>query len=214
MEATLLHCPPGEQPDSFTPGDFCLHRATTTHGPGGATTTIGKLIQAGERRRFGNTDFARWTHCALIVSEDGDIIEALESGVERRNISKYVNGDYLVAHVEATDEQRTLAVGFAAEQVGDRYDKLDFVGLAVQAIFGWDLSLHADDRFICSELVARATEKYIPAYPLPPEAMMPADLAHYWGAETSEPLPKRNLFDTFLDLLTHIFRDRAASRAS
>jgi hypothetical protein len=94
--ATVIAAPPGEQPDTFTPGDFSLYRATTTKGRGGATTVLGKLIQAGERRRFGNCDFARWTHSALIVFDTGDIVEAIESGIKRNNISKYRDSDYVV----------------------------------------------------------------------------------------------------------------------
>src|SRR4051795_10153945 len=83
---TVSHHPPGEAPESFVPGDFSLHRASTTKGRGGATTTLGKLIQAGERARFGNSDFARWTHSTLIVAATGDICEAIESGVALDNI--------------------------------------------------------------------------------------------------------------------------------
>jgi hypothetical protein len=72
----VSHHPPGNAPDVFISGDFSLHRATTNKGRRGETTALGKLIQAGERVRFGNTDFARWTHSALIVSESGEIVEA------------------------------------------------------------------------------------------------------------------------------------------
>jgi hypothetical protein len=205
---TVAHYLPGQEPESYTPGDFSLHRATTSKGKGGATTTLGKLIQAGERRRFGNTDFARWTHSTLIVGDNGDIVEANESGVERRNLSKYRDSDYMVVHVEATPAQRELATGFALKQVGDEYGILNFVGLAVQSLFGWNISVHMDSQFICSGLVARATEKYIVAYPRSPESMMPADLAHYWGAQSGEPLPKRGWFGRFLDWLTDLFRGR------
>src|SRR5579871_3806211 len=149
----VTHYPPGEAPATFVPGDFTLHRATTNKGRTGATTTIGKLIQAGERRRYGNCDFARWTHSALVVSETGDICEAIENGVARDNIDKYRNTDYMVVHVEAAPEQRALACGFANTRVGDKYGIVNFVGLAVQALFGWNLSLHMDGQFICSGLV-------------------------------------------------------------
>ena len=79
----------------LVPGDFSLHRASTNKTRGGETTAFGKFIQAGERVRFGNTDFARWTHSTLVVSEDGDIVEAIESGVSKRNIAKYTDTDYV-----------------------------------------------------------------------------------------------------------------------
>jgi hypothetical protein len=55
----VAHHPPAQAPTSFVPGDFSLHRATTNKGRHGATTVLGKLIQAGERARFGDSNFAR-----------------------------------------------------------------------------------------------------------------------------------------------------------
>ena len=200
-EVEVSYYPPGEAPDRPAAGDFSLHRATTTKGPGGATTWLGKLIQAGERSRFGNSDYARWTHSALIVSEAGDICEAIESGVKKRNLTKYRDTDYMIVHVTASPEQRELACGFALACVDDKYDVLDFVGLAFQALFGWTLSVHMDSRFICSGLVARATEKYVAAYGRSPENMMPGDLAYFWRATSDEPLPALGLFGRFLNVL-------------
>lgn len=51
----VSHYSPGEAPERFAPGDLSLHRATTNKGRGGATTWLGKLIQAGERSRFRRT---------------------------------------------------------------------------------------------------------------------------------------------------------------
>ena len=47
-QVTFSHCPAGQAPERFVAGDFTLHRATATRGRGGATTALGKLIQAGE----------------------------------------------------------------------------------------------------------------------------------------------------------------------
>lgn len=212
----VTHYSAGEAPERFCPGDFSLHRAAATKGPGGATTTLGKLIQAGERTRYGNSDYARWTHSALIVSEDGDICEALERGVTRDSISKYRGTDYLIVHVTASDAQCKLACGFAETRVGDQYGILNFVGLAIQSLFGWDLSVHMDGQFICSGLVARATEKYIEAYPRSPENMMPGDLAFFWGADSREPLPALGYFGQALNLLVafvDLFRRRKGDPA-
>jgi len=195
------HYPPGEAPLSFVPGDISLHRAAVNHGRDGATTKIGKCIQAGERTRYGNSDFARWTHSALIVSEDGDVCEALETGVARDNIEKYRGTDYMVVHPIGAPEQRALACAFAEAHVGDKYGVLDFAGLVVQCLFGWNLSLQMDGQFICSGLVSRATEKYIAGYPRSPEDMMPADLAYFWGAESGEPIPAPGVLGRFLNLL-------------
>lgn len=200
-DATVAHYPSGQAPTSFAAGDFSLHRATTNHGREGATTKMGKMIQAGERTRYGNTDFARWTHSALIVSENGDICEALETGVALDNIEKYRGTDYMIVHPAGSPAQRELACSFGRIHVGDKYGVLNFVGLGIQCLFGWNLSLQMDGQFICSGLVARATEKYIVAYPRSPEDMMPADLAYFWGAESGEPIPSPGWFGRLLNLL-------------
>jgi hypothetical protein len=200
-DVEVSHYPPGETPDVIVPGDFSLHRASTNKTRGGETTALGKFIQAGERVRFGNSDFARWTHSTLIVSEDGDIVEAIESGVGKRNIAEYENTDYMIVHVKATPEQRALACGFALSRVGDSYGIVNFIGLALQSLFGWTLSVHLGGQYICSGLVARATEKYIDGYPRTPEDMMPGDLAYFWGASSGEPLPPLGLVGRALNLL-------------
>jgi hypothetical protein len=197
----VSHFPAGEAPERFVPGDFSLHRATTNKGRGGATTRLGMLIQAGERARFGDSDFARWTHSTLIVSERGQVVEAISSGVALDDIEKYRGSDYMVVHVNASPEQRRLACGFARGRVPDQYGVLNFVGLAFQALFGWTVSIHMDGQFICSGLVARATEKYIDAYPRSPENMMPGDLAYFWDASSGEPLPALGLIGRLLNLL-------------
>jgi hypothetical protein len=203
-DVAVSHYPAGQAPDTFVPGDFSLHRATTNKSRGGETTALGKLIQAGERVRFGNSDFARWTHSALIVSERGEIVEAIESGVSEDNIEKYRNTDYMIVHVAATDEQRTLACGFARSRVPDKYGIVNFVGLAVQCLFGWTLSVHLGGQYICSGLVARATEKYIDGYPRTPEDMMPGDLAYFWDANSGEPLAPLGLLGRALNLLVTV----------
>lgn len=69
---------------TFTPGDILL-----VNDYSGGSDLIGNLIRAGERARYGDTDASRWTHCALIVSDSGDLVEALSNGVCRTNIRKY-----------------------------------------------------------------------------------------------------------------------------
>ncbi|HEX3433078.1 MAG TPA: hypothetical protein VHT25_03350 [Solirubrobacteraceae bacterium] len=203
-DVEISHYPPGATPDVLVPGDFSLHRASTNKTRGGETTALGKFIQAGERVRFGNTDFARWTHSTLIVSEDGDIVEAIESGVSKRNLAKYKDTDYMVVHTRATPEQRALACGFALSRVGDSYGIVNFIGLAIQSLFGWTLSVHLGGQYICSGLVARATEKCIDGYPRTPEDMMPGDLAYFWGANSGDPLPPLGIVGRALNLLVTV----------
>jgi len=186
---------------SYRAGDILLVDDYNPHGD-----LIGELIRAGQRARYGDSDWSRWTHSALIVSPQGDLIEALEEGIKRSHISKYASHNTSVISPDAGYEPRVLAVRFAEAQLDTKYDVLDFVTLALSVLTGLNLSLHSDKRFICSGLVSRATEKYIPAYPLPSESMMPADLACFWKSDSGLPLPKLSWIGAFLDRLRIVSR--------
>lgn len=185
------------EPEAYEPGDFFL--VCDWH-----EDVLGKLIQAGARVRYGNVDLARWSHSGMIVSIGGSIVEAEAQGNQLNDIAKYKDADLYVVSPEASDEQRNLAVAYAKSQIGDPYDVLDFVGLALQIVTGSSLSVHRDGSFICSELVARCTEKYIVGYPRSVECMMPSDLAAYWGVHTEQPLPSEGLFDKFLNAVAFV----------
>lgn len=193
----VLHFSTGEAATGFSPGDFflvCDWREDI----------LGKLIQAGSRVRYGNVDLARWSHSGVIVGADGTIAEAEAPGIQLNNISKYRDADLYVVRPAVSDQQRRLAVAYARNQVGDPYDVIDFVALALQLLTGSKLSLHTDGRFICSGLVSRCTEKYIVGYPRASECMMPADLADYWDVKTQAPLPTEGLFDKFLNVIAFV----------
>lgn len=176
-------------------GDILLVRDYSGQGD-----LLGNLIMAGERARYGNSDYARWTHSALIVSASGDLVEALENGIERTHISKYDKVETLVISPNVVAQLREYACRFALAQAGTKYDVLDFISLAGSLLTGWDLSLHSDKRFICSGLVGRATEAYtFQGYPYPAEQLMPADLGVQFNALSGEPLPPLDRFGRFLD---------------
>lgn len=184
---------------TYQPGDIGLERASNADGS--PPSAVSQLIMAGERSRYGQGPFSLWSHSFLIVSTDGQIVEANEGGIEEKNIREYADRDLVIIDTKASPEQRRLAVEFAQSRVGAGYGVLDFVSLAFQSIFGWELSLSDNEQMICSELVSRATEKYIPTYPLPPQSMMPADLAHYWGVIDLEKPPPLGWFGKLLNIL-------------
>lgn len=187
---------------TYTPGDFLL-----VDDYSGGSDLIGNLIRAGERARYGDQDCARWTHSALIVSDTGDLVEALANGIRRTNISKYAKHETLVVSPPASAELRQFACRFAEAQQGTPYDVIDFITLAGTLLTGLDLSLHSDKRFICSGLVSRATEAYTDhGYPYPSEQMMPADLAVFWGASTGLPVPALSFLGRLLDKLRAVCR--------
>jgi uncharacterized protein YycO len=79
-------------------GDFIL-----THSAG----VFGYLIRFGERLQYFGADrvFAHWSHAAIFVDDDGNIIEALGGGVQKRNIAVYKDTEYVVVHLPAATNQ-------------------------------------------------------------------------------------------------------------
>src|SRR2546426_6335287 len=103
----IERCVPGQSTLGVLPGDFVLTRG---HG------WTSWLIRVGERLRYRGKDrkFAYWNHTALFVSTNGDIIEALGSGVTKRNISLYKPIDYHVVHLDGvSNDVRQNEVVFA-----------------------------------------------------------------------------------------------------
>lgn len=177
------------------PGDILLVRDYD-----GESDLLGELIMAGERGRYGNSQYSVWTHSALIVSTSGDIVEALADGVARTNMAKYNGKEVLVISPPAPMDVRAYACRFAEAQVGDKYGVIDFIGLAASLLTGWDLFVGQNRAYICSGLCARATEAYTDSgYQFPPEAMMPGDLAKFWGAIPTQPLPPLSFIARLLD---------------
>lgn len=190
---------------TYTPGDILLVNDYT-----GGSDLLGNLIRAGERARYGDTMYSELTHSAMIVSANGDLVEALAQGIVKSHISKYTPAQQAAIvspPVPFADPRRAFAVRFALAQVGTSYDVLDFVSLAFSLLLGTDLSIHKDRAYICSGLCSRATESYTEAgYPYPPEAMMPGDLAAFWKALPDTPGPPPSLVGRLLDKLRALAR--------
>lgn len=185
-----------------TAGDILLVRDYKPSGD-----LLGELIMAGERARFGDSDYSRWTHSALIVNSSGDLIEALADGIKRTNLSKYQGVEVLVVSPPVNAAMRAYACAFAQAQVGTEYDVLDFVFLALSLLTGAKLSLHSDRAFICSGLVSRATECYTAhGYDYPTEQIMPADIGQVFGALSGEPLPPLSFVGRLLDKFRALVR--------
>lgn len=154
------------------PGDILL-----VDDYSGVRDWLGALIRDGERAR-GDRDSV-WTHSAVIVSADGDLIEAMAQGIVRGHASRYahVPTRVLSLGIPESDPRRAFAVRFCEAQLGHPYGVLDFISLAFSVLFGNRWSSHQDGQMICSELCARATEAATShGYPYAPERMMPSDL--------------------------------------
>jgi uncharacterized protein YycO len=158
-------------------GDFIL-----THSTG----TFGRLIRFGEHLRYRGPEkvFAHWSHAAIFVNDNGDIIEALGGGVQKRNIAVYRNTEYVVVHLPSTTakQDRDQAVKFADHCLNESYGWLTIVSIALTLLAGSKLNFGVDGQQICSALVARAAERIGEIFDEnEPWHLMPADLAKHFN---------------------------------
>lgn len=167
---------PGQEATEFNPGDFIL-----TH----RRTPIAQLISLSEKRRFRGADaaYAHWTHCALVVAEDGTLVEAESTGVRRGPISRYKASEYHLVRLgpEFSLDNRLQAVEYATAQVGKAFGYLALGGAALFLLFGWPLKLMRRDHQICSGLVVRALQAGGLMHDIDPSLKLPADLAKAFG---------------------------------
>ncbi|HET7488676.1 MAG TPA: hypothetical protein VFJ85_12160 [Acidimicrobiales bacterium] len=167
---------PGEPLAGYESGDFVL-----THGD--AWTS--RLIRFGQRLRIRGDDrkFTYWNHAALVVSEGGELVEALGSGVQRTHVDRYDSAECHLVRIGASAEDRKQAVAFAEWAVGEDYGFGTLVSIAWGLITGGKFTFGFDGQAICSGLVAMAMERTGAIFNRTPTHVMPADLAKYYGVE-------------------------------
>jgi len=163
---------PGEDAGDFAPGDFILaHRHHLIAG----------LISQAQKRRFRGADavYAHWSHAALVVSEDGALVEAEMMGVQRSPLSKYHSDEYHLVRqgLEFSHERRERVVAYAKAQVGHAFGYLALLGALLYLLFGWPLRLVRRNHVICSSLVVMALQQGGLVPDLDPALTLPADLA-------------------------------------
>ena len=168
-------------PTHFTPGDFLLtHTRFHWRDPG---TIDGLLIGAGQRLRH-SKQYSWPTHAALVVSRDGDLIEAKSKGVVKGHASEYQPLDYYLVQPEynqeggwgyARDVRRSDALFFANEMLGTKYGWFTDVSLGLSFLTGSKLLFERSGTVICSGFVAAAVGTA--QWRADPSHVCPADLA-------------------------------------
>jgi uncharacterized protein YycO len=141
------------------------------------------------------TTRSRWNHAALDIG-DGMMVEATGSGVAVNPIRSldemHAVGPPLQPGLGTScasppcqldytgnDLEETLA--WATARVGQRYGYLNAVFCGMRNLFpGW--SIVQDQAFICSQLVAEATERAGHYYGKDSAQVSPGDLAAHFGA--------------------------------
>jgi len=179
-QSTAQRHGPGEAAPDPRPGDFIL-----THGD----EWTSRLIQWGQALRFQGEDrkYTRWNHTALIVGTDGEIVEALGTGIAERNLSEYAGTEYHLVRIDASPADRAEEAAFARFCLGAQYGYLTVVSIALTLLTGAKLDFGLDGQLICSGLVARALERTAALFTRDPSHMMPADLAKIFAVEPPPP---------------------------
>ena len=154
------------------PGDFILaHRHHF----------LAALISLAQRRRFKGPDavYAHWSHTALVVGEDGALVEAEIMGVRQNPISRYRAGEYHLVRLgsELSSDGRARAVAYAKAQIGQGFGFLDMFGASLYLLFGWPVRLMRRGHEICSGLVVRALQAGGLMPQLDSLLTLPADIA-------------------------------------
>jgi uncharacterized protein YycO len=157
---------------AYQAGDFVLVKTKSFNA---------KLIRFGQWVRFRGDDrrYIGWTHAALIVNDDGALVEAVGHGVRRSNLSAYQAADYAIVNTAAIvgPADRAEAVAFAEWCVGEQYGYLTILSVSIAMLTGSKLIFGVDGQNICSGLVARALERTRAIFQRSSSHISPADLA-------------------------------------
>jgi len=140
------------------------------------------LIAVGQRLRYPGSECARWSHAGILTGR-GTVVEALTRGVVETPLDAYRDVDHVVVRVDATPEQRRLAVAFADHAVGRRYGWVEIASLVMSLLTGTGLSVNVDNQMICSGLVAECLCRTAAIFPREPARMLPADLAAFYAVK-------------------------------
>ncbi len=182
--STVERFGPGETVVKPHAGDFLL-----THSAGFSSN----LIRLGQAMRYHgpNAGFAHWCHAAMFVDTDGEIVEAILSGVQQRNVSVYAKTEYHVVRLtKATEKERAHAVAFAEHCLDDRYGYLTDVSLIFSLATGRKFFFGEDGQMICSGMVARALERTGAIFQYDSWHMLPADLAEAFNVQPTPGMSK------------------------
>lgn len=169
----ITKCPVGISIDPILimPGDFIL---TTKDG------FYHRLIQFGQSLRF-TPELARFTHCALVINKQGDLIEADSPVIKITNLSDYQQKDYSYVHIKASPEDRAEEIAFAKSCLGEAYGWVTILSVGLSMLTGLRFSFGFDPQAICSGLVARSLERTSAIFSKDPSHISPADLASFYG---------------------------------
>ena len=140
---------------------------------------LAKLIRFGQFIRYHGKmkPFSRWNHAAMIIDEDGTIVEAVGRGVITSNISEYFDVEYYYVTTKLNKQSRDQTVSACKSFIKDKYGFLTIVSITLDLITGIKMQLTNSNTMICSAVVAQSLWAGGVIFDRNPYQMMPADLA-------------------------------------
>jgi hypothetical protein len=175
-EVTAYPVGQGAVAGQYKPGDFIL-----THG----SAWYSKIIRHGQALRYkgGDAAFAYYNHAAIVVEEDGTILQAMNAGIVRGHISDYKQTEYHLVNLGdlVTDFDRKRMRAFAYSKLNAPYDWLCIAGIALSLLVRTRIILNMEGRYICSGIESFTLMTGGVDLPFQPQHMMPADLAWCFG---------------------------------
>jgi hypothetical protein len=148
---------------------------------------ISRLIKLGALVGRYPADARRFSHCALVVGDDGTICEAVERGVKYSHVTKYKPSDYVVIEmdVDEHDAEQIRAFTDSVVQAHNSYGIPSFVACGINCLlahFKWrPIYFGVAKTKICSSLVACALTRAGVIWDKPEEVVMPADIWMHYG---------------------------------
>lgn len=180
MSKNLILVPAGvtASKDQYQPGDFILTRGDTWYA---AAIRFGQALTGTDKR------YCRVNHAALIVSGDGDILEALANGITPGNLSKYHDNDYIVVRLKpevTNDWARINMMRFANHAKNSKYDWIDIFSICLTVLTAgrFKIMFGTANRMICSAFVATALLRTGFVFEKDANHIMPSDLAEIFEA--------------------------------
>jgi uncharacterized protein YycO len=145
----------------YQAGDFIL-----THG----TSFFDRLIQL--------FTMSHWNHTALIVDTEGSIVELVEEGVKKHQISKYDKQEVFIVKTDFGEQDRKEIISYSDFMLKKhpKYGFLQIVSITFKIMTKSRLIIKLDGTQICSEFVANALARGGVNWDKDASLISPADL--------------------------------------
>jgi hypothetical protein len=180
--------PGGQAPKHFQPGDFLLTRTQFRWRDPGSLD--GPMISFGQSLRY-QRKYCWANHAALVVNEQGGLIEAKSKGVIFGDAKTYRELDYYLidpwanfADDDWVKHQRADAVRYAQLMLDTKYGWLTDMSLGITFLTGLRFVFGKTNTVICSGLVAAAIGD--PEWRADPSHVPPAQLAEHYDVTFRE----------------------------